>query len=48
MNKNITLVKRAIATVTNFEKDRLKDHWRVNVIVIKKLKENNKRINYQK
>ena len=31
------MVKRAIATVINYEKDRLKNHWRVNVIVIKKL-----------
>ena len=38
MVKTGKLVKTAIATVINYEKDMLKDHWRVNVIVIKKLK----------
>ena len=33
----MALVKTAIAIVTNYEKDRLKDHWSVNVIRIKKL-----------
>ena len=45
MFKTGKLVKTAIATVINYEKDMLKDHWRVNVIVIKKLKKNNRRIN---
>ena len=38
MVKTGKLVKTAIATVINYEKDMLKDHWRVNVIVIKMLK----------
>ena len=29
-----------------YEKDQLKNHWRVNVIISKKLKENKWKINY--
>ena len=37
-----TLVKTTIATVIYYEKDRLKDYWRVNVIITKKIKGSNK------
>ena len=40
--KILTLVKTAIATVINYGKDRLKNHWRVNVIIIKMLKKKQK------
>ena len=43
-----TLAKIVIVTVINHEKDRLKDRSRVNVIISKKLKESNKKINYYK
>ena len=33
--KIFTLVKTAITIVIDYEKDRLKDHWRVNVIINK-------------
>ena len=47
MNKILTLVKTAIATVINYEKDRLKDYVRVNVIITKELKkQTNRIINY--
>ena len=39
--KIFTLVKTATATVINYEKN-----WKMNVIITKKLKENNRRINY--
>ena len=40
MNKINTLVKTAIATVINYgKKNRLKDYWRVNVIITKTLRE---------
>ena len=34
MNKNIYICSKPITAVINFEKDWLKDHWRVNVIKI--------------
>ena len=43
--KIFTLVETAIATVINYGKDRLKNHWRVNVIIIKMLKKKKQRIN---
>ena len=33
--KIFALAKTAITIVINYEKDRLKDHWKVNVIIIK-------------
>ena len=33
MNKIFTLVKATITAVLNYEKDRTKDHWRVNVMI---------------